>query len=430
MRGQRLEMVSERKRRAGALTVSEHEEIRVGIKAGESDAVIANRLGRHRSTVWREIQANGGRGSYRATLAEARAAREAKRPKACWTEHRPWLWDEVEGLLRTKKWSPEQIAHRLRKDHPDQPEWWVSHEVIYQAIFVQAKGELRKELAACLRSGRVRRRPRGPGPRPAVGRSPAGMVNISERPPEVDDRAVPGHWEGDLIIGEQGQSAVATLVERTTCLGMLVKLENKTAEHVAAAVGANIVRLPGHLARSLTWDQGKEMAGHRAFTVATPASRSTSVIPTHPGGGAPTRTGMASSGSSSRRAPTSRSTPRRNWTRSLPSSTSVPARPSSGRLLPNDSTIWSRPPAGSAPCCARIRPSPRAGAATGPAAACRAVRVAPSPYTEPCKTIVVRASEVEALSRSGTQELTKVARNIRHAGSRKAAKPGSFASNS
>ncbi|HAM01271.1 MAG TPA: IS30 family transposase [Acidimicrobiaceae bacterium] len=260
-------MTCERKRRPGSLSTAEREEIRVGIETGESDDEIASRIGRHRSTVWREVAANGGRGCYQAAAAEERAARAARRPKTPWTEERPWLWEEVQGLLRTKKWSPEQIAHRFRKEHPDQPEWWVSHEAIYQAVFVQAKGELRKELTACLRSGRARRRPRS---RASYVRAPMlGMVNISERPPEVEDRAVPGHWEGDLMIGESGNSAVATLVERTTRMGMLIKLDNRTAEHVAAAVANNIVRLPDHLARSLTWDQGIEMATHAEFKVAT-----------------------------------------------------------------------------------------------------------------------------------------------------------------
>ena len=263
-------MGHERKRRADSLSVDEREEIRVGIETGESADVIARRIGRHRSTVWREVKANGGRGHYRAAVAEARAAQAASRPKEGWTERRPWLWEAVQKLLRTKKWSPEQIAQRLRKEHPDEPEWWVSHEAIYQAIFVQAKPELRKELARCLRSGRARRRPRT---RTSSGRGQiVGMVNISERPPEVHDRAVPGHWEGDLIIGEKGLSAVATLVERTSRMGMLIKLENRTAEHVAAAVAGNIGRLPEQLARSLTWDQGKEMATHAAFSIATGVS--------------------------------------------------------------------------------------------------------------------------------------------------------------
>ena len=176
-------MPRERKRRDDSLTAAEREEIRVGIELGESDAAIAGRVGRSRSTIWREITLNGGRKYYTAVKAEARAATAACRPKRPWTEDRSWLWEEVQELLRTKKWSPEQIARRLRKDHPDQEEWWVSHEAIYQAVFVQAKGELRKELAQCLRSGRARRRPRTRTS--SGGGQIVGMVNISERPPEV-----------------------------------------------------------------------------------------------------------------------------------------------------------------------------------------------------------------------------------------------------
>jgi len=260
-------MFQERSRRPRSLTLEQREEIRVGIERRESDTVIAGRIGVHRSTVWREIAHNGGRSRYRAAVADNQAARRACRPKPGWTESRPQVWARVQELLLTKKWSPQQISRTLRREHPGEPEWCVSHEAIYQAIFVQAKPELRKQLAACLRSGRVHRVQHGRVAR--GGNGIKGMINISERPAEIEDRAVPGHWEGDLILGAYGRSAVATLVERSTRFGMLIKVDSKNAAHVADRITQHITTLPGHLARSITWDQGSELADHARFTVAT-----------------------------------------------------------------------------------------------------------------------------------------------------------------
>ena len=255
----------ERTRAARCLSQAEREEISRGLAAGESLREIARRLGRSASTISREVARNGGMKRYRATTADRRAWSEARRPKQGKLARCPRLRREVAEKLAIR-WSPEQISGWLAGAHPDDPEMRVSHETIYLSLFVQSRGELRRELHKELRSGRVMRRSKHRLPT-GSGKIP-GMVMISERPAEVEDRAVPGHWEGDLIVGSN-HSSIATLVERSTRFVMLLKIERATAEVVRNAMQRKIIKLPAELRRSVTWDQGPEMSQHREFTVAT-----------------------------------------------------------------------------------------------------------------------------------------------------------------
>ncbi|MFJ6385968.1 IS30 family transposase [Kitasatospora sp. NPDC092039] len=231
---------------------------------------IAAELGRSPSTVSREIRRNRhpANGQYRPFAAQARADGRRPRPKPGKIARDPELRNFIQHRL-DRKWSPEQICQALRDTFPERPEMHVVHETVYQALYVQGRGELRRELAGALRSGRVRRVPHRQA-RVRRARFIDPMVMISERPAEAEDRAVPGHWEGDLIIGKDGASAIGTLVERATRYVMLLHLPNgRTAEHVRDALVETVRTLPGHLVRSLTWDQGSEMAAHGSFTVAT-----------------------------------------------------------------------------------------------------------------------------------------------------------------
>jgi IS30 family transposase len=245
------------------LSFAEREEIFVGVCRGESDSAIGRRLGRHRSTIGREIARCGGRRRYRPLRAERLAGQAARRPKATKLAGCPRLLAAVEdGLAR--RWSPQQIAERLRVDHPGQEEMRISHETIYRSLYVQSRGELRRQLTAQLRSGRSTRRSRSRVE--SRGRIPE-MVPIAERPPEVDERRVPGHWEGDLLMGAAGKSAIATLVERQTRYVLLARLgSDRTTATVIEALEQRIKALPAHLVKSLTWDQGRELAAHKRFT--------------------------------------------------------------------------------------------------------------------------------------------------------------------
>ena len=249
------------------LSLADREEIAVGLAREESFGEIGARIGRPASTISREVARNGPRGRYRAVRAQALAEQRARRPKAAKLAVNVELRGLVQGKLE-RRWSPEQVSAWLKAEFPGRAEMQVSHETIYQSLYVQGRGALRRELAASLRTGRALRRPRRvTGER--RGKIP-GMVSISERPAEVADRAVPGHWEGDLIAGTRSKSAIGTLVERSTRFVMLLHLPSgHGADQVAAAMTEAMATLPAALRRSLTWDQGSEMTNHARIAAAT-----------------------------------------------------------------------------------------------------------------------------------------------------------------
>jgi len=249
------------------LSQLEREEISRGVAAGESLRVIAGRLGRAVSTVSRELTRNGGRPTYRAHRADRAAWQRARRPQPCKLATNPALRAAVEDKLAVR-WSPQQISRWLRRTYPGIEAMHVSHETIYVTLFIQARGGLKRELARHLRTRRANRRPKGPKPPSNKGRI-VDMVMISERPAEIEDRAVPGHWEGDLLMGRR-QTAIGTLVERWSRYVMLFSLpDGNSAEAVRVALAATVQKLPIHLWHSLTWDQGKEMAQHAQFSIDT-----------------------------------------------------------------------------------------------------------------------------------------------------------------
>ena len=256
--------------RGRVLCLEEREEISRGIVARESGHEIGRRLGRHPSVINREIARHGGRLAYRAAEAQQNAIVSATRPKDRKVEKDSLLLAEVNKGLECK-WSPQQISARLKEDFPDNEAMRVSHESLYQALFVQAKGQLKAQLVGRLRTGKIRRVSRAQ--RRAIAEKKQAipdMTMITQRPPEAADRAVPGHWEGDLIMGKGNASAIATLVERTSRFAILVQLPyDHCADRVAYGLTVAMNRLPALLKRSLTWDQGREMAQHAKFTTLT-----------------------------------------------------------------------------------------------------------------------------------------------------------------
>ena len=255
-----------RRRALAALRLEEREEISRGIAAGQSIRQIAHGLGRAPSTVSREIRRNGGSQRYRANRADRSAWERALRPKPCRLAlHRELRWRVAQKLAL--QWSPEQISGWLKREFPTDQEMQISHEAIYRSLFVQTRGVLKKELTAHLRTRRQMRLPKSHNAGSGRGHI-LDMVSIRERPAEAEDRAVPGHWEGDLLTGAN-DTHIATLIERHSRFTMLVKLPRKDTTTVVAALAKHVRKLPEELRRSLTWDQGKEMHAHKRFTVAT-----------------------------------------------------------------------------------------------------------------------------------------------------------------
>lgn len=246
------------------LSLDDRIEIKLGLERELSLRAIARSIDREASTVCREVNRNGGRHRYRPLKAHRLAEQRARRPKVTKLAGNPQLCSRVISDLKAL-WSPQQITARLRKEFRDDDTMSVSHETIYKSLYVQGRGELRRELARCLRTGRARRISRGRIEK--RGKIPA-MVPISERPPEADDRAVPGHWEGDLLMGKNGKSAIGTLVERSSRYVMLFSLpQGRSAEQVRSALTETVKTLPEALRRTLTWDQGREMSEHLRFRI-------------------------------------------------------------------------------------------------------------------------------------------------------------------
>jgi IS30 family transposase len=257
---------AQRRRSRLALTLAEREEISRSVATGQSIRSVAMRLGRAPSTISREIMRNGGQECYRASQADQAAWDRGRRPKTCSLAENRSLAHVVAGKLQLL-WSPEQIAGWLKRTYPDDETFQVSHETIYRSLFIQARGVLKKELLQHLRRTRAMRRSRHHTQKSDDRRRIRDAVSISERPATVEDRAVPGHWEGDLLCGTSSQ--IATLVERHSRYVMLVKVASKDAETFANTLIKNARKLPQELYKSLTWDRGTEMADHQRFTLAT-----------------------------------------------------------------------------------------------------------------------------------------------------------------